>query len=146
MSELGPPDPGFPCCMAAIIDPTDCTCWRPMIVPHPTQAVQAGPAPVRRSRCGDCAYRRDSRERREMEGDPPHFYPDHTFYCHAGLPRVWAWVHPSGAVRLTPRHPDTDDYRPILRNGTVWQADGRPGIVCAGWAADKRAYEERPNR
>ncbi|MFE7747072.1 hypothetical protein [Nocardia sp. NPDC057455] len=136
-TSLFAPPGDVPCCLASVLDPTDCTCWRRVVAPHPTTQVQAGPSPVRGRRCGDCAYRPDSPERQANDGDRPRFVPEHVFYCHDGLPKTVAWVHPSGAVRMAD---EDDDYAPIIWSGRVWQADGRPALVCAGWAADNRGY------
>jgi hypothetical protein len=114
-----------------------CTCWRDVIAPHPARDVQAGPSPVREGRCGDCAYRHDSPERTALEGDTLPYNRDVTFYCHDGMPKTIAHVHPSGVVEL----PMGDDYQPVIRVGRAWQADGRPAIVCAGWAAEDRRYQ-----
>lgn len=139
--NLEPPDPDVPCCMTSMNNPDDCSCWRPVLVPHPSLAVQAGPSPERKERCEDCAYRRDSPERAAREGDPLPYSPGHTFYCHDEMPRIWAWVHPSGVVALTPTGHGEGDYRPTLRDGRAWRADGRPALVCAGWAAENRRFQ-----
>lgn len=136
---FGAPGP-VPCCYASILDSENCTCWRAVIAPYPTRALQAGPSPVRSRRCGDCAYRQDSPERTERDGDSLPYVPGQTFYCHDGLPKAWAWVHPDGTVRLA----GVDDYQPVMQAGRVWQADGRPAVVCAGWASVDRCCQLRP--
>lgn len=137
-----PPTPDSLCCYAAAVYGDRCDCWRPVIAPHPTQHIEHGPMPVQPTRCGDCAYRRDSPERQELDGDPMPYTPGRVFLCHTGMPKVTHWVHPSGFVIET----DSDDYKPIMLDVRAWQADGRPAIVCAGWAQDDRRYQEAVNR
>lgn len=131
------------CCYgAAFTDGERCTCWSPVLEPEPTLDVQEGPMPVNESRCHDCAYRRDSPERQQRDGDTMPYIPGHLFTCHVGMPRAVAYVHPSGERVETPPGTENDDYHPIELAGRAWQADGRPAVVCAGWASDDRAYQE----
>ncbi|MHA0288295.1 hypothetical protein ACXYX3_17820 [Mycobacterium sp. C3-094] len=130
------------CCYgAAVYDGEKCTCWEPILEPVPTPEVQEGPMPVNTRRCGDCAYRRDSPERAQRDGDTMPYIPGGVFLCHVGMPRAVAYEHPCGERRETPPGTRYDDYRPIERGDRAWQADGRPAVVCAGWAADDRAYQ-----
>lgn len=41
------------------------------------------------------------------------------------------WEHPDG--RTIDGSPD--DWQPAIINGLPYRADGRPGLLCAGWAA-----------
>ncbi|WKW87196.1 hypothetical protein SAVBUCKETDAWG_70 [Gordonia phage Savbucketdawg] len=143
--HLRSPEPGGACCYgAAFTDGDNCTCWEPVNEPAPVpiEQCQEGPMPVNRYRCGDCAYRRDSPERQAIDGDTMPYTPGGVFMCHVGMPRAVRYEHPSGAVV---EHPDPDgphaDYDPVTRGDRAWQADGRPAVVCAGWAADDRAYQ-----
>ncbi len=132
------------CCYgAAVYDGERCTCWEHIVEPEPTRDVQEGPMPVNPQRCGDCAYRRDSPERQMRDGDTMPYIPGHIFMCHVGMPKVVRIVHPCGETREVPAGVEYDDYRPVERGDRAWQADGRPAVVCAGWAADNRAYIER---
>lgn len=138
-----PESTGYGCCYgAAFTDGERCTCWATVLEPVPTAEVQEGPMPINTRRCGDCAYRRDSPERQERDGDTMPYIPGHIFTCHVGMPRAVAYVHPCGERRETPTGTEFDDYHPIQRGDRAWQADGRPAVVCAGWAADDRAYQE----
>lgn len=136
-----PESTGNTCCYgAAFTDGEKCTCWTAELEPTPSTDVQEGPMPVNTARCGDCAYRRDSPERQMRGGDQMPFMADGIFLCHIGMPRAVAFTHSCGERRETPPGTRYDDYRPIERDGRAWQADGRPAVVCAGWAADHRAY------
>lgn len=142
---LPPPDAtdGIPCCMASAIGDT-CSCWMPLYDQPRDHDVQEGPSPVRELCCHDCAYRNDSPERTAGEALPYDYRTP--FYCHDGMPRVIAQVHPAGALV----HGEQGDYDPIVAGSSserrAWQADGQPGVLCAGWAAfaRARAARERP--
>jgi len=141
---LAAPEQAFnSCCYgAAFTDGERCTCWTAIVEPKPTMDLQEGPMPVNRHRCHDCAYRLDSPERQQRDGDTMPYQPGGIFICHTGLPKSVRFVHPCGEVREVPAGTDNDDYRPVERGDRAWQADGRPAVVCAGWAADDRAYQE----
>lgn len=128
------------CCFASAEaggDSAECSCWR--AVYEVEQAVARPPSTpedieARAERCGDCAFRPGSPElsseftAEELlqlagKGEP--------FFCHDGMRRPAKWVHPAG--HEVPGDPD--DYRPAIRNGMPYRADGRPGLLCAGWAA-----------
>jgi hypothetical protein len=135
------------CCYgAAFTDGDRCTCWTPIVDPEPTTVVQEGPMPVNGERCHDCAYRRDSPERQALDGDPMPYIPGGVFTCHVGMPKAVAFVHPCGERVEVPPGTENDDYRPVTRGDRAWQADGRPAVVCAGWAADDRAYQRAQAR
>lgn len=90
--------------------------------------------------CGDCAFRKDSPERREafleealMElpttGQP--------FYCHEDMRRPVRWEHPDGRTV----EGSTADWQPPIIGGLPYRLDGRPGLLCAGWAARADAVD-----
>jgi hypothetical protein len=156
--------PAFPavgdgeCCEGAVLDgPGSCTCWEPVYSAHQQPVdeeaaglLAAGVQPVtRQGMCGDCAYRPDSFEK---TGDP-RFNGDadmleglaasgERFWCHDGLRRIVAWRHPAGTQ--IPAEPGC--YRPTQRAGVPYQADGQPGLLCAGWAARNRALDAARRR
>jgi hypothetical protein len=136
---------GLLCCMAAATTGGEhCTCWQPVLAARDDgglqlvveQAeIQAGPSCARRSACDDCAYRNGSPERLEAGGDLPDYGTRDPFYCHDGMPLVVAWLHPSGALRRDRIEAGKADYHPRIRSTTPYRTDGRPGVLCAGWAA-----------
>lgn len=147
VDDLPPPDPDVPCCSAAAIYGT-CTCWRPVLVPDDTGSdLQAGPHPIRATMCGDCAYRPDSPERREAGGDPPVVNARTPFFCHDGFPRAVGYNHPDlpgVSIRADAFESLSGDYQPRMVNGRPYQADGAPGVLCAGWAAFTAARKRDP--
>lgn len=144
------------CCDGRIDDgPAFCTCWTPEfdleqqpVDQFHVQALAVGfPPPTRALMCGDCAYRPGSPERTGSEqhaGDTEALEryaagERERFFCHQGIRRPVRLRHPSGAVI-----PGGDaDYRPPIRDGVPWRADGTPAELCAGWAARRRALEAR---
>lgn len=143
------------CCPGRIADgPAGCTCWEPVfdldqVDPDPAAAlaIATGDAqPEERPRmCGNCAYRPNSPEK---TGQATHAgnaselerlaRTGERFYCHDGMRVPVAWRHPAG-MRI-PAAPDRDgDYQPPIVLGTPFRVDGRPGLLCAGWAARRRA-------
>lgn len=135
-ANMPAPDPLAPCCYGSADseDGTGCTCWTSVLDREATRDVQEGPSPIRSVMCGDCAYRPGSPEREEEGGDPPDYTLRQPFYCHTGMPRAVGYRHPALGDAVVPA-PTDDDYRPMIRNGLAWQADGRPAVLCAGWAA-----------
>ena len=126
------------CCMgAAVYGPHRCTCWEP-IFDLDQQAVRPGEMGLRVKMCIDCAFHKNSPERRGEEGyqGDAEFLDGlvlsgELFACHQGIRRPVAWRHPSGAeVRGHPA-----GYAPPLHDGKPYKADGTPGDLCAGWAA-----------
>lgn len=133
--------------------PAECTCWTPVY-----DKPQTDPAPetvvglilgditpdVRERMCGDCAYRPNSPERNgdsmgcnaaELE----QLAADGTrFWCHDGMRKPVAWRHPKG-MRIAATSEADGDYQPPIIDGVPYRADGRPGLLCAGWNARNRA-------
>lgn len=136
------PDLGGGCCIGAdVYGPGRCTCWRDE---HDVEQAPPVPGPheVRERMCADCAYRPGSPEKvedPEVAGDPQaleHYAAAGApFWCHDGMRRVVARRHPSGAE--LPAHAAA--YDPPITDGVPHRADGRPGLLCAGWAARRRA-------
>lgn len=85
---------------------------------------------------GDCAYRPGS-----PEDGMPYIPGGARFYCHDGMPRAVAYEHPD----LPEPVPATwdGDYQPDIAGDRCWQADGAPGVLCAGWAAFLRVRTPR---
>ena len=126
-----------PCCAgSAFRGPGDCTCWEP-VFDRIQDLIVAGPPETRREMCGDCAFRKDSPERRRGE-DPGALG---SFWCHQGVRRAIAYVHPDGRRREV-AEPDGVplDYQPVQRPGLIFRADGQPGQRCAGWARANRVW------
>jgi hypothetical protein len=134
---------GNGCCAGdAIQGPEYCTCWEPVY-----EAVQARPVPdpdgvvARDGLCGDCAFRPGSPERAEDYTRETLFRLADTgrpFYCHDGMRRPVLYRHPDGREVAG----DTADWQPPIVDGIPYRLDGRPGMLCAGWAA--RAGRKRP--
>jgi len=135
-------DPDGACCWGAVAG-DGCTCWTAVLDVHPTPVVQEGPHLIRRRMCADCAYRPGSPEREELDGDTPGFTRSDRFYCHAGMPRAVGYRHPTLGDVVVPA-PTTDDYRPFIRDGRPWKADGSPAELCSGWAAHTGARRLAP--
>ena len=126
-----------PCCASVAYQGLDhCTCWDPVYA-RVHEPIVAGPPETRREMCGDCAFRRNSPERRRGE-DPEGLG---NFWCHQGVRRAIAYVHPDGRRRAV-----VDDegvpmgYDPVPRPGLIFRADGQPGQRCAGWARANRVW------
>lgn len=132
---------GAGCCYGdAIYGPERCTCWKPVF-----DVDQADPVPpggpedicIRSRMCGDCAYRPGSPERsEEFLAERLLSMPEEgkAFYCHDGMRRPVRWEHPDGrAIDGSP-----DDWQPAIVNGIPYRANGKPGLLCAGWAARGR--------
>lgn len=144
-ADANPDDPGIPCCDGSAYDPRRCTCWVPV---YDTE--QRPIVPVDRpellltqtTMCGDCAYRRDSPERaddyteEELLALPS---KGSIFWCHEGMRRPSHWLHPDG--RTIPGHPG--DYHPTRRGNFLYQGDGSPALLCAGWLWRRLRYRER---
>jgi hypothetical protein len=136
-----PPVGAMGCCWGEVMGGlSGCTCWRPVFdVEQQSPIPPASPDDLGAMprMCGDCAFRKGSPERSDpwMEetllelptsGDP--------FWCHEGMVRPAAWRHP----KLGPEYDvpgSSDDWQPPQVAGIPYRADGRPGLLCAGWAA-----------
>lgn len=131
-------DEPIPCCDgSAVYGAQRCTCWQPVY-----EVEQAEPRPPkgpedlrgRRRMCGDCAFRKDSPERSYAWGEEALFEladKGEPFWCHEGMRRPTYWRHPDG--RTVPGSPH--DWQPAQLGQIPYQADGSPGLLCAGWLA-----------
>ncbi len=139
-AEQHPDDDPGACCYGSALDPDGCTCWMPVYEQDQQKCVppaSAADLTVRAERCGDCAYRPGSPElaeawKAEMLLDLP--ARGQAFWCHDGIRRPVRWEHPDGRVVAGA----ADDYHPgwcRVTPGIPYQADGRPALLCAGWAA-----------
>lgn len=135
--DAWPPE-AFGCCWGSTMrGPAGCYCWVPVF-----DVEQAEPRPpacaedlsARPSLCGDCAFRKGSPERADGFSEEALFASaeqGHPFWCHQGMRRPNRWVHPLlGEVEGSP-----DDWQPPIVNSIPYQADGSPGLLCAGWMA-----------
>jgi hypothetical protein len=137
-ARANPDADGTGCCWGDVLDgPEGCNCWKPVF--NAEQADPVLPAAVedigvQKRMCGDCAFRKGSPERSDEwkqeallslaeEATP--------FYCHEDMRRPIRWEHPDGRVV----EGSTDDWQPPIVNGLPFRLDGRPGLLCAGWAA-----------
>lgn len=136
-----PNDEGTGCCWGDIArGPEHCACWvpewnadqaEPILPPDPADF---GPRPAM---CGDCAFKPGSAERRDQwMADALYDLAASAkpFYCHDGMRRPVRWRHPDG--RVIDGSPD--DWQPPNVNGVPFRLDGRPGLLCAGWAVAMR--------
>jgi hypothetical protein len=136
-AELNPDAEQAWCCEGDVEGgPADCTCWTPVydVEQAPPKAFNAEQLEARPERCADCAFRPGSPEladpymREELLALPARGEP---FWCHDGMRRPVWWEHPTrGRVPGGP-----DDWRPPQRGRVPFRADGRPALLCAGWAA-----------
>jgi hypothetical protein len=140
------PDGALGCCWgAAVYGPERCTCWEPVFdvdQADPQLPVAEGSIMVRRSRCGDCAFRRDSPERadRLTEDELLDLARSATpFWCHDGMRRPVAYRHPV----LGDVPGSTADWQPPTVSGVPFRRDGSPGLLCAGWAQEVRRVERQ---
>jgi hypothetical protein len=130
-----------PCCDGfAIFGPDRCTCWEDVYEPISAAPDIESSATVMPRMCGDCAFRRDSPERRGEPSSAAHWEDlqhlvesETPFWCHDGMPKIAGWRHPSGV--WVPAPTTVDSYRPTVVDGIPYRADGRTGSHCAGWAA-----------
>lgn len=138
------------CCYGSINGPEYCTCWEPVYnleQLEPVAQVTRAECPVRSELCGDCAYRRDSPERTgddyveenllELAGS------DNVFFCHTGMRRPIAYVHPDGRRLEIPDETRFHNYQPVQIDGVPYKADGTPGEICGGWAKLDRRVRAR---
>ena len=134
----------IPCCMgSAMWGPSGCTCWEPVFDLEQTEPdereLSVEDLTVRSRACTDCAYLPGSTERAdEWEWDQLRSLPARAgsvFMCHFGMRRVLEWRHPDGRVHVA----EPGDYKPPIRGIIAYKADGKPGDVCAGFAARRKA-------
>lgn len=133
--------------------PAACTCWRPVFdreQADPDLQAVVGLAlgemepPQRPLMCGDCAYRPGSPERTgsaEYNGSAAELdriAREDRFWCHDGMRKPVAWRHPRG-MRIATVQAADGDFQPPIIEGVPYRADGQPGLLCAGWAARRRA-------
>jgi hypothetical protein len=129
--QENPANPYASCCMGAFEDgPRGCTCWEP-IYDLEQRASVLSDTETQPKMCQDCAFRANSPERRD--GDPLPGPGAQPFWCHQGMRRVIKWRHPLGMELPA----GVGDYRPPVTNRVPYRADGRPGLICAGWAAQR---------
>ncbi|MET7395592.1 hypothetical protein ABZS66_19090 [Dactylosporangium sp. NPDC005572] len=139
-AEQHPDEADWPvgCCIGNDLGgPDRCTCWTPVFEleqqpPQPPE--RAEDITVRGSMCGDCAFRKGSPERAEGFLEEALFELaalGQAFYCHDGMRRPAYWQHPDGR-RI---EGSTADWQPPIVSGIPFRADGRPGMLCAGWMA-----------
>lgn len=167
-AEDHPDDDMDGCCFGvAVYGPDRCTCWEPrydgqtQLVPDLTAEVGA----ARDSKCGDCAFRKDSPEltveyTREtllslaVRGDPTVPVTRATiasgeaspFWCHQGMRRPTHFEHVSDLTgKPTGRRVEgsTDDWQPPMLNGVPYRLDGQPGLLCAGYVRQREAEAKR---
>jgi hypothetical protein len=126
------------CCWGEVVGGARaCLCWQPVFDVEQAPPQPAGDVaglPVRERMCGDCAYRPGSPERAEGYAEECLLAlpaDGELFFCHSGMRRPTHWEHPDG--RTVPA--SDADYQPPVVGGVPYRADGRPGLLCAGWAA-----------
>lgn len=132
------PEDGVPCCMGLAVG-NACTCWetvydQPQAKPKPKLPVVVRPEGL----CADCACRPGAPEREDGEHPVEELaLRNKPFYCHDGMRRAIAEVHPDGRRReVGPGNYDP----PVLVGGSVpFKADGSPAFICAGWDALAKA-------
>jgi hypothetical protein len=142
-------DDWVPCCTASAMAGRQdaCTCWEPVYdleQAAPQLLASVTDLQIRARPCEDCAYRPGSPERSSGHSAEKlqaiTYRPDTPFYCHDGMRRPTHWVHPDG--RTVPGEPA--DYQPPVIAAVPYRADGRPGLLCAGWAAQLAAHHPTP--
>jgi hypothetical protein len=135
LANPGREDERTGCCPAETEHgPSYCTCWVPVYDVEQAPPAEDGPVGPRDGMCGDCAFRPGSPERAEGYNRDALFRladEGRPFYCHQGMRRPVRHRHPDG--REVPGDPD--DWQPLMVRGQPFQADGTPGMLCAGWTA-----------
>ena len=135
------------CCIGNdVLGPEYCLCWEPefdLEQQPPTRLVASVDDVATQPRmCGDCAYRPGSPERSLSFMEEELFDLASTgrdvFFCHQGIRRPVRWRHPDG--RVVDGSPA--DYQPLIVKGMLYQADGTPAMVCAGYSARVRQASE----
>lgn len=114
------------CCVAAgVRGPEACTCWQPLYSGEQHEPQSLHPPEPRINQCGDCAYLEGSPEK---TNDPEALEDMPIFYCHVGMRKIVAWIHPDGRRREV-----SGDYRPLVENGIPYKANGQPADICRGF-------------
>lgn len=117
-----------------------CTCWeaeydREQAPIDRNAAVEIRPG----GPCSDCGCKADQPEASLVASLADTGTP---FYCHEGMRRKLADVHPDGSrIESGPA-----DYQPLIDHeiGLPFRANGQPAYLCAGWAArTKKAAREQ---
>lgn len=141
------PDAGHgACCVgAAMGGPSSCTCWEAVYDLEQADPDSDTSPGVRSAPCDDCAYRPDSPERQgaaHVKGDEAMLQAivesGQPFWCHQGMRRPVAYVHPSGA-RFVPTGLEAA-YAPPDDGGIPLRADGTPADICHGWFTRRLRY------
>jgi hypothetical protein len=143
--RLHPDDPEvYGCCWGEMQKGAAyCTCWVPEFDLEQADPIMPGDGEIQvrpAGMCGDCAYRPGSPEQQQdFMAEALRELPlsGQTFWCHDGIRRPVRWRHPDG--RVIDGSPD--DYQPPMVAGVPFQADGRVGFLCAGWAACSRRWD-----
>lgn len=118
-----------------------CTCWTPVYdVAQQVPTAVTGPYEAAAERCADCAFRPGSPELSEdymAETLLGLAARGERFWCHQGMRRPLTWQHPDGRTIAG----DPADWQPPIdrTTGVPFRADGRPGLLCAGWAGQAAA-------
>lgn len=146
--DTWPPEARGCCIGSAVYGAGRCTCWTPVF-----ELEQADPQPpecpddltAQPRMCGDCAFRKGSPERAVTYSEEMLFAlaaSKTPFWCHQEMRRPARWVHPQlGSVPGS-----DDDWQPPTVDGIPYRADGRPGLLCAGWIARAARAETAPKR
>jgi hypothetical protein len=128
------------CCIGNDMNsPEHCNCWVPEFDLQQTDPDGTAPTwqdcETQDGMCHDCAYRPNSPERSDVWEEEALLDMTRSrtqvFFCHEGMRRPKVWRHPDG--REVPGSPK--DYSPPYVGVVPYRADGRPGLVCGGWAA-----------
>jgi hypothetical protein len=128
------------CCYGELQSWDRCTCWTPVFDTEqaiPQVITDRAELVAADTLCGDCAYRPGSPEREDTYTRETLYSlasRDQAFYCHRGMRRPVAYEHPDGRRVES----SGDDWTPAIVDSVPYQADGTPGVLCAGWAAQRR--------
>lgn len=127
--DVPEPEHEIPCCLGeAVWGPERCTCWEAEYDLEQEELATETVVGARLAQCRDCAYLPGSQEDESGAMLP---YGGQVFWCHQGMRKTVAWVHPDGRrVPVT----DVDDYDPPFHGGVPYKADGEKADLCAGWA------------
>lgn len=143
ITESGRPgDEDRICCMGAAAMGR-CTCWRTEYDVDQAEPRTDLEAATRDALCVDCACWPDSPERsgnehvaHDEEALDHMVVTGQTFFCHQGMRRRVAEVHPDGTRLELGGH----GFAPAEVDGVPYKADGTPADVCAGYARRRARY------